>query len=69
MEVNEYYKTHGWKILRFWEHQIKHNLDAAVATVETYLTLCSSAHTAPPLAINIHYGYYRSGFRLSIIGS
>ena len=29
-EVNNYYKTQNWMVLRFWEHEIKHDLEGVV---------------------------------------
>ena len=29
--VTRYYRRHGWKVLRFWEHKIKKDLDCCVA--------------------------------------
>lgn len=38
-EVNSAYKQMDWKILRFWEHEIKENLDRCVNIIEkTILT-------------------------------
>ncbi len=31
--VNEYYKSVGWKILRFWQHDIKANIDEVINTI------------------------------------
>lgn len=33
-EVRSYYKKKGWKIIRFWEHQIKKNPDEAVEEIK-----------------------------------
>ena len=32
--VNQYYKKNGWKIFRFWEHEMLRNYDKTVKKVE-----------------------------------
>jgi DNA mismatch endonuclease (patch repair protein) len=34
IKVNEELKKHGWTVLRFWEKDIKKNLDSVVASIE-----------------------------------
>ena len=36
-EVNEFYKKNGWKILRFWEHEIKKNPEKTLKKIGKYL--------------------------------
>lgn len=36
--VTRYYRRHGWTVLRFWEHQLKKDLDACVTRVQTALS-------------------------------
>ena len=36
-EVNQYYRKNGWKVLRFWEHSIKRNIEKCVAKIDYYL--------------------------------
>ncbi len=31
--VNEFYKKNGWKILRFWEHDIKNNVQGCLEKI------------------------------------
>ena len=42
-EVNEYYKSKGWKVIRIWEHEISNDLDNVifnlVKEIETTKTL------------------------------
>ena len=33
-KVIAYYQEQGWKILRFWEHEIKENLNGVVDNIE-----------------------------------
>jgi DNA mismatch endonuclease, patch repair protein len=37
--VNDVLKDSGWKVLRFWEHEIKKNLDYVVETIISSLAL------------------------------
>ena len=30
MEVTKYYKSRNWNILRFWEHEVKQDLDSVI---------------------------------------
>ena len=32
--VNEILKEQGWKVLRFWSNDIRHNLDVCIQTIE-----------------------------------
>jgi len=32
-EINEFYMSHGWNVLRFWDHQVKQELGACIKTV------------------------------------
>jgi DNA mismatch endonuclease (patch repair protein) len=36
-EVNLYYKNMGWKVFRFWEHDIEKNLDKTMAKITDFL--------------------------------
>ena len=33
-EVNEYLRLHGWKVLRFWETEIKKDIESCVSKVK-----------------------------------
>jgi len=35
--VNKHYKLLGWKVLRFWEHQIQNSLPAVISKIEKAL--------------------------------
>ena len=35
--VNRYYRRRGWRVLRFWEHQLERDFDACVEEVQTLL--------------------------------
>lgn len=37
-EVTEHLEAEGWKVLRFWGNEIKHNLDKCISIVETALS-------------------------------
>lgn len=36
-EVTKFYKEKGWTVLRFWEHQIKKNLDTTLKKIRSFL--------------------------------
>lgn len=36
-EVNNHYKSIGWRAMRFWEHEIEHNLGKATNKVANFL--------------------------------
>jgi DNA mismatch endonuclease (patch repair protein) len=36
-EVNNFYNTHGWHILRIWEHEIKENLELTVEKIISFI--------------------------------
>ena len=33
-EVNQYYEKSDWNLLRFWEHEVRSNLDGVVDSIE-----------------------------------
>ena len=35
-EVNDYLKKHGWKVVRFWEHEIKRNPKKIMAKIQKF---------------------------------
>lgn len=37
IEVNKYYEKKGWKIFRFWEHEIRNNINKAIAELKDSL--------------------------------
>jgi DNA mismatch endonuclease (patch repair protein) len=46
-EVNEYYRTKGWTILRFWETDIKKDLNACIIkTIETIHALKTTSENS-----------------------
>lgn len=36
-EVDEYYKKKGWNIKRFWEHDVKADLEKVVKEIESFI--------------------------------
>lgn len=42
LEVNAELRKEGWYVIRFWEHQLKNNLDKCIQRVES--TLARRAH-------------------------
>lgn len=44
VEVNNFYKTHNWNVLRVWEHQIKDNQEAVIKDIISFI---QSAKTNP----------------------
>lgn len=39
-EVSTHYKSIGWKVMRFWEHEVEHNLGRATNKVANFLKGC-----------------------------
>ena len=37
-QVNEYLLLNGWKVIRFWGHDIKNNLNLCIAQIEDCIT-------------------------------
>ena len=35
-EVNDYLKKHGWKVVRFWEHEIKNNPKKVITKIQNF---------------------------------
>jgi DNA mismatch endonuclease (patch repair protein) len=42
IDVNEYYKSKGWHILRIWEHDLKADIEGTVAVIEKFIRRYSS---------------------------
>jgi DNA mismatch endonuclease (patch repair protein) len=42
-EVNEYYASKGWHVLRVWEHDLKSDFDGTVTMIETFIRTHSSS--------------------------
>ena len=38
LEVNDYYQSNGWRVFRFWEHDVTRNLDDAISRIVNLLT-------------------------------
>ena len=36
-EINEYYKTNNWHILRVWEHEIKKDFDKTIIKIQKFI--------------------------------
>ena len=39
-EVNNYYESLGWNVLRIWEHEFRENFDAAVEKIYDFIVEC-----------------------------
>ena len=46
-EVNGYYHTIGWNILRVWEHAFRQDFDGAVQSIYNYILKCKHENEAP----------------------
>ena len=43
--VNEYLKSFGWEVLRFWSTEIRKNIEAVIALIEKQISLQSQQHS------------------------
>lgn len=46
-EVNEFYSSKGWRVMRFWEHQLKKSdgLEAAIGDIINYLEIKTNKYS------------------------
>jgi len=42
LEVNSYLKAEGWTILRFWDNEIKKNLDSCISEIQKEIINCQT---------------------------
>ncbi|WP_055107620.1 very short patch repair endonuclease [Paenibacillus ihumii] len=41
-EVNQYYSKLGWKVLRIWEHEVKHDFEGTIEKIVNWVNVSKS---------------------------